>query len=158
MIADVTNRKRGVLHDFTLDAEVPLLGVRRGQVVLSGPEGRSLAEGQVVLEGTRYFESRRTYGCDAAAADEAANVLGSRRRQTCVSVHRRIVQHGRVVVDSVRDRKAAANRSLAALKRVPGKTEIRRPIIKVFPQEIASGAFTREAQQDLRIVQSSQRS
>src|SRR6185369_8160797 len=56
VIADVTNGKRSVFPDLALNTEVPLLSVRRLQVVFGCEQGWRLRQRQLIEQIARHLE------------------------------------------------------------------------------------------------------
>ncbi len=123
-IADVTNRESGVSENLTLDADIPLRGIRRGQVKLSGKESWCLAKAQLINQRTWDQESRSRQRNDPAAS----RTVSGPNHGPPVNVHdcrpalpptAAVVKHRGVVVDGIGDSKSATNRGLAILEWIP---------------------------------------
>ena len=67
-IADVTDREGGVPENLTVNADIPLRGIRRGKVKLGGEESGCLAKTELINQRAWDQESWRGQGNDAPAA------------------------------------------------------------------------------------------
>src|SRR5437867_1120830 len=124
---------------------------------LSGKQCRCLGQAQLIDQSTGNFECRRSNGDDPAAAYRAGQCgNGNRRLQSRVATDCGVVEYGRIVIDSVRDSETTANRRLARLKRIPGKTEVRRPVVQVLGEEFSPSALARKVQDRIGIVKDRQ--